>query len=99
MNLHPDNMPVAIHPILNPFTQYEFYCPDETLCYLFSDGYADQFGGPKNKKFGYKPFKKLLIQIADKPLEKQGKIIEQTFIEWKNNEEQIDDVTVIGIKI
>lgn len=97
--LTPDNMPVAIHPILNPFTQYEFYCPDETLCYLFSDGYADQFGGPKNKKFGYKPFKKLLIQIADKPLEKQGKIIEQTFIEWKNNEEQIDDVTVIGIKI
>ena len=67
--------------------------------YLFSDGYADQFGGPKGKKFMYKQFKELLISINDKPLNQQKEILDSTFESWKGELEQIDDVCVIGIKI
>lgn len=53
----------------------------DSLC-LFSDGYADQFGGPKNKKFGYKSFRKLMIDIQDHIMFEQQRILEQTFNEW-----------------
>ena len=67
--------------------------------YLFSDGFADQFGGPKGKKFKYKPFKHLLLENADKPMVEQKENLEKTFTEWKGNFEQVDDITVLGIKI
>jgi len=70
---------------------------DDTI-YLFSDGYADQFGGPKNKKFKRQPFKELLLSIQDKPMEKQKNIIELEHNQWKGLCSQTDDVTVIGIK-
>jgi ligand-binding sensor domain-containing protein/serine phosphatase RsbU (regulator of sigma subunit) len=66
--------------------------------YMFSDGYPDQFGGEKNKKFMVKNFQKLLLSVYHLPVEEQQKIILNTFNDWKGTNEQIDDVLVIGIK-
>ncbi|MFB6258545.1 MAG: tetratricopeptide repeat protein [Flavobacteriales bacterium] len=67
--------------------------------YTFSDGFPDQFGGSKGKKYRYKPFKKLLLSLQELDLSQQKTALEKEFQEWKGNEEQIDDVLVIGIKI
>ncbi len=67
--------------------------------YLFTDGYADQFGGPKGKKFKYKQFSDLLLGNCDKPLSQQQLILQQQFTDWKGNLEQVDDVCVLGIKL
>ena len=67
--------------------------------YLFSDGYADQFGGPKGKKFRYKQFKQLLLSIYDKSMEEQNEILKGTIKSWKGNLGQIDDIIVIGSRL
>tara|TARA_Y100000589_G_scaffold277537_1_gene272581 strand:+ start:22711 stop:25935 length:3225 start_codon:yes stop_codon:yes gene_type:complete len=66
--------------------------------YMFSDGFPDQFGGPKNKKFMVKNFRKLLLSVYQLPVEKQKEQILNTFKEWKGDNEQVDDILVIGIK-
>jgi serine phosphatase RsbU (regulator of sigma subunit) len=95
----PDKMPIAIYDKMDPFTTHEFQLKKGDMLYMFSDGFADQFGGKKGKKFKYKPFKRLLLENADKPMEEQKSILEKTFEEWKGGLEQIDDVVVVGIKI
>lgn len=67
--------------------------------YLSSDGYADQFGGEKQKKFMTKNFKKLLLSTHNKPMKEQQKILDETFEKWKGSLEQIDDILVIGVRI
>lgn len=67
--------------------------------YMFTDGYADQFGGPKGKKFKYSTFKKMLMQIFDENMAQQQTIISQRFEDWKGDVEQIDDVCVIGLAV
>jgi ligand-binding sensor domain-containing protein/serine phosphatase RsbU (regulator of sigma subunit) len=67
--------------------------------YLFSDGYADQFGGPKGKKFMLTNLQKTLLQNIELPMETQKLKLMEAFIDWKQDTEQIDDVLVIGIKI
>ncbi|MFB6258785.1 MAG: SpoIIE family protein phosphatase, partial [Flavobacteriales bacterium] len=71
------------------------------MLYIFSDGYADQFGGPKGKKFRYGPFKELLIRVHENPLEEQKKELDRVFRDWKqeSRQEQIDDVLVMGISL
>ena len=71
---------------------------DDTV-YLFSDGYADQFGGPKGKKFMYKPFKRMFLSIQDKSMENQLMHIDKTMREWKKDLEQLDDICVMGVRI
>jgi len=66
--------------------------------YIFSDGFADQFGGLKGKKFKMKNLKSLFLVIADKPMEEQYKFVSRTFDQWKGNREQIDDIVILGIK-
>lgn len=94
-----DRMPIGKHGISNGHFHNEMISirKNDTI-YLFSDGYADQFGGPQNKKFKRQPFKDLLISIQDKPMEKQKDIIELEHNQWKGLCPQTDDVTVIGIK-
>jgi serine phosphatase RsbU (regulator of sigma subunit) len=66
---------------------------------MFSDGYADQFGGPNGKKFKYSQFKRLLIKINELPMEEQREILNTRIEEWMGDEEeQIDDILVVGIK-
>ena len=95
----PDKMPIAIYEKMDAFTTHEIQLAQGDILYMFSDGFADQFGGPKGKKFKYKPFKRLLLENADKPMTEQKEILNQAFEDWKGNLEQIDDVVVLGIKI
>ena len=67
--------------------------------YSFSDGYPDQFGGPNGKKFKYKSFKKLILSFQDEPLNKQKEILDNTIEEWKGDEEQVDDICIIGVRL
>jgi glycosyltransferase involved in cell wall biosynthesis len=82
-----------------PFEQVEISLMDGDIIYLFSDGYIDQYGGLKNSKFYRKNFYKLLLEISSMPLDEQLKIIDQTFNQWKGTNYQIDDVTVMGLRI
>ena len=66
--------------------------------YMYSDGYPDQFGGPKNKKFKSKTFKEMLIEGNSKSMKKQKEIISQRFNEWMGDSEQVDDILIMGIK-
>ncbi len=88
------------------FPPYEMRYTNHTLklekgdgVYVFSDGYADQFGGERGKKFMYKKFRNLLVEIKDLPVQQQRKILNQKFEEWRGIYEQVDDVLVIGVKI
>ena len=66
--------------------------------YLFSDGYADQFGGKDGKKFKSKSFKKLILSMQDKSMSEQRVAMDEFFENWKGELEQLDDVCVIGMK-
>jgi serine phosphatase RsbU (regulator of sigma subunit) len=93
-----DRMPIGIHFItFTPFSNQSVEIEKGDYLYLFSDGFADQFGGPKGKKFMYKPFQDLLLKHHDKPMELQKEILDNTFGKWKNDREQVDDVLVIGM--
>jgi serine phosphatase RsbU (regulator of sigma subunit) len=69
------------------------------MVYLFSDGYADQFGGARGKKFMVGNMQKLINEIYTKSVEEQKSLLNNAFHEWKGNLEQIDDVLVIGFRI
>jgi serine phosphatase RsbU (regulator of sigma subunit) len=69
------------------------------IIYIFTDGYADQFGGPKGKKFKYKNIKKLLLDNKHETMKRQKEILSQTLDAWKGELEQIDDILIIGVKI
>jgi CheY-like chemotaxis protein len=95
-----DRMPIGIHLNFNrPFTTHEIDIAEGDTIYLFTDGYADQFGGPKNKKFRYRQFQELLLNNSSEPPEKQKEIIHETFTRWKGDFNQIDDVLVMGYRI
>jgi serine phosphatase RsbU (regulator of sigma subunit) len=66
--------------------------------YMFTDGYPDQFGGPRNKKYLSKRFKELLVEISHLSFEEQQKVLEDRFINWKKDNEQVDDILVMGFK-
>lgn len=95
-----DKMPLGkhIHDTVS-FTQTEVPLLKNDVVYCFTDGFADQFGGPKGKKFMKKQMKELILQMATLPLEEQQKTILQTFNDWKGSHEQIDDVTMIAVRI
>jgi serine phosphatase RsbU (regulator of sigma subunit) len=69
------------------------------MLYLFTDGYADQFGGSSGKKFMYRNFIRLLTKISQLPVEEQHAELERMFDEWKGDLEQVDDVLVVGVKM
>ena len=95
-----DKMPIGIYKKeLVDFKTNHFQLLDGDVLYMFSDGYADQFGGPKGKKFKYKPFKQLILNNVSKPMSEQREIFDTAFEEWKGDLEQIDDIILIGIKI
>ena len=72
---------------------------DGDMVYLFSDGYKDQFGGPNGKKFMNSRLKKLLISVSDKAAAEQHATLENEFVQWKDDQEQIDDVLLMGYRI
>lgn len=96
-----DKQPVSgsTDEIKKPFTNHVLQFKKSDLIYLFTDGYADQFGGPKGKKFKYKPFQELLLRNSKLPMHEQKIALEKAFSDWKGDLEQIDDVLVIGIRM
>ena len=84
---------------LEQFTNNTFQLIKDDMIYMFSDGYMDQFGGPKGKKFKSRNMKNLMIKISELTCEEQHKILKDTITDWMVNEEQVDDILVSGIKI
>lgn len=81
------------------FTNHTIQLQKGDMVYIFSDGYADQFGGPFGRKFMAIPFRVLLMDITKHPVEKQKDILNKTIEEWRGNLDQVDDILVIGVKI
>ncbi len=80
------------------FTNHKIEIQNGDTIYIFSDGYADQFGGPEGKKFKVRALKELLLGIQDLTMKEQKAYLEKTIVEWMANEEQLDDIIVIGTR-
>jgi len=91
--------PIGIYLKEKPFKNNEIQLQKNDMLFMFSDGYADQFGGKKATKFKSKNFKELLLLVSDKSVSEQKQILNNTFEEWRGNIEQVDDVLVVGLKI
>jgi serine phosphatase RsbU (regulator of sigma subunit) len=95
-----DRMPVGKHDKdIVLFSQHEFDLQSGDMVYTLTDGFPDQFGGAKGKKFKYKQLEELLISISHESMEIQKQKLEEVFENWKGNLEQVDDVCVIGVRI
>ena len=81
-----------------PFTTHTIELKEGDTIYIFSDGFVDQFGGEKGKKFKTPNFKNLLLSIQNESMEKQKQLIDNTFETWRGEIEQVDDVCVIGMR-
>lgn len=91
--------PIGEYPNRKDFDSTSLQLNPGDQVYLFSDGYADQFGGPSGKKFRSQKFRALIRTIADLPMKEQGDVLEKRFNEWRNELEQVDDVCVLGIRV
>ncbi len=92
------------HPIgyygdeaLHEFKNHRIQLRSNDRVYLFSDGYADQFGGPENKKFSSKRFKELLIKNSSLSMSEQNLLLDKEYMRWRQDEDQIDDITILGL--
>ncbi|MDA3894235.1 MAG: SpoIIE family protein phosphatase [Salinivirgaceae bacterium] len=81
------------------YTNHTIELQKDDIIYIFSDGYPDQFGGPKGRKFMYKQFREYLLEISDQSLDEQKALLENKNVEWRGQETQVDDIIIIGIKI
>lgn len=97
--LKPDKQPIGYSDNPRPFTNHITPLKKGDSLYLFSDGYADQFGGEKGKKFKYSNFKKILLETDKAPSEEQRLKLLEVFTNWQGSLEQLDDVCVIGIRV
>jgi serine phosphatase RsbU (regulator of sigma subunit) len=93
-----DKMPVAIHYKMEPFTLHKIDIQKGDAFYIFSDGFADQFGGPKQKKFMSMQLRETLVAMAGMPMLQQGERLNEIFEGWRGDSPQIDDVTLIGVR-
>jgi serine phosphatase RsbU (regulator of sigma subunit) len=94
-----DRMPISINDSMDRFTQHEADIYIGDMLYLFTDGFADQFGGEFKKKYYYNNFKKLLLDNCTKSMEEQQFSLEKALRDWQGYNKQVDDILVIGIKI
>lgn len=94
-----DPMPIGLYVKEVPFAAERFAYRTGDIIYMYSDGYADQFGGPDDKKFFTKRLKRLIVAISDKPMAEQSRILNETHCEWKGKKDQTDDILVMGIKL
>jgi len=95
----PDKMPIGGFELQGrAFTDHRIQLRKGDVVYIFSDGYADQFGGPKGKKFLYRRFRELLVDIHGLPMERQKIMLLEALNQWKGAHEQVDDILVIGMR-
>jgi hypothetical protein len=94
-----DKQPIGKYTDSHPFTIHTFELQPNDSIYIFTDGFHDQFGGDKGKKFKASQMKELILSIQDKTMDEQKTIINNTFETWKGTLEQVDDVCIIGVRI
>jgi serine phosphatase RsbU (regulator of sigma subunit) len=99
ISLPADKMPVGKGEKTDTFTAHSIHVKKGDVLYLYTDGYADQFGGVKGKKFKYKQLENLLLSIHPLPVHEQKSMLEKNFEDWKGGLEQVDDVCIIGIRL
>ncbi len=99
IELPKDKMPIGVGETYKSFTLQTINVNKGDFLYLYTDGYADQFGGPKGKKFKYKTLNDLLLSISDEDVIMQQEILNSTISEWMGNLEQVDDILLVGIRI
>lgn len=101
LEIKSDKFPIGSNTdgIADVFTNHSFQLQKDDCVYIYTDGYADQFGGPKGKKFKYNQLKDLLVANAHLPIEQHFSVLDEALKAWQGNQEQVDDVLVIGIKI
>lgn len=99
--LKADKFPVGVFvgEQLKSFTHHEYQLQKGDTIYLFTDGYADQFGGEREKKFKYSRLRDLLLANSGRSMSEQKEILESTYQQWKGNLEQVDDICVIGVRV
>jgi serine phosphatase RsbU (regulator of sigma subunit)/Tfp pilus assembly protein PilF len=96
-----DKQPVGVITEQEPrsYTNHTVEMKKGDAFYLFTDGYADQFGGSSGKKFKYKTLKELLLSVNMQPAEEQKKVLDKTFEDWRGKLEQVDDICIFGVRI
>ncbi|OFX29870.1 MAG: hypothetical protein A2X08_12990 [Bacteroidetes bacterium GWA2_32_17] len=96
-----DKFPIGVNEdeVADVYTNNGLPVSKNDMVYLFSDGYADQFGGPKGKKFKYKQLEDTLVSVSNELVDKQKELIKKKFLDWKGQEEQVDDILIIGIRV
>jgi tetratricopeptide (TPR) repeat protein len=99
IELKPDKQPIGKYAEGKPFTTHTMQLQKGDVFYIFTDGYVDQFGGEKGKKFKSAKLKELLLSISHEPMTEQQRILDGNFGIWKGSLEQVDDVCVIGVRI
>jgi serine phosphatase RsbU (regulator of sigma subunit) len=100
IEIKPDKMPVGKHDRdQEMFTLHTIDIKEGDIVYTLTDGFPDQFGGEKGKKFMSKNLKELLVANSDLPMDEQKEVLAKAFTNWVGQLEQIDDVTLIGVKI
>ncbi len=99
LKLESDKMPIGFGISQQEFNLYRVEAQKGDLLYIYTDGFADQFGGPKGKKFKYNQLNDLLLRIHNSNLQSQCEALQLEFDNWKGKMEQVDDVLLVGIKI
>jgi len=89
----------SFEPGTKKYNQHKVQLQKGDVIYLFSDGYADQFGGERGKKFLYNRFRQHLLSIHKEEMAQQKKYLQKTKFEWQGSYEQVDDILVIGVRI
>ena len=95
----PDTMPISFYERMDPFETRTMQLTRNDQIYLFSDGFADQFGGSNRKKFKYTAFRRLLLDHSTESMEVQKKVLFDTIVQWQGAHEQTDDMVIVGIRI
>lgn len=98
IELKGDKIIIGMNPEGSSYTDHELNLMEDDILYIFSDGYVDQFGGPGNKKFMYRRFRYLLLTMHKFPLVDQKSILDENIKTWMGNNNQVDDIMVIGFK-
>jgi serine phosphatase RsbU (regulator of sigma subunit) len=94
-----DKQPVGKYDHRQPFTNHTIPLEAGDRIYLFTDGYADQFGGPHGKKFKYKQLKELLAGLSGTDMTGNKEVLGARFVDWQGQLEQVDDVLIIGFSL